>query len=241
MGRSTRKLSLIWTTLSHALSTDVGGVTMKLYVDGVDLGYDYFFEIANRSSILGSWSRTGGKERMTALHFNKTREAVGAQSNMLTGKVEVKIYALGEMVIKEMYDYVSTSLTADSMGGGKKCIKTTTNGSNSFDSTPEGQTASSKEVSYKLGEHLQTITLNYCSAFGLIYHKILPPPPDSDSDEESVPVKKERPTKRKRSTATSVSTATRVSPEGKTTLQNNNVQMVTVQKTYAVVDLTEDE
>ena len=222
-----------------SLRTDVGGVIMKYRVDGVELGYhNYFFDShAGSTHCKGSWERRNGKETMTALHFNKTRQEVGAQSSMLTGKVEVSIYRMGEAYYKEAYDYVSSSLTADSTLGGKKCIKTTTSGSNSFDCTPKGQAAS---VSYHLGEHLRTITLNYCTAFGLIYHKILAPPPDLDSDDESVQVKKERPTKRKRTTGTSISTATTVSPEGKTA-ENNEVQMVTVQKTYELVDLTGDE
>ena len=225
-----------------SLRTDVGGVLMKYVVDGVKLGYQTNFQNSNAGSACyrGSLERRGGKETMTALHFNKTRQEAGAQSNMLTGKVEVKIYSLGDKYYQEPHDYVSTSLTADFTLGGKKCIKTTTNGSHSFDTTPKGRTASSKLVNYRRGDHLRTITLNYCTAFGLIYHKILSPPPDSDSDDDSVPVKKERPAKRKKiSTKTSVSTAKRVSPEGKTA-EDNEVQ-VTVQKTYTLVDLTGDE
>ena len=234
-----------------ALNSDVKDVMMSMYVDGVDLGYDQTFECLDPSSMYqGKWETTkDGKETMTALHFNKTRQEAGTQqSTMLTGKVEVKIYSLGEMYYSKPRDFVSTSLTADSTLGGKKCIKTTTSGSHSFDDTPMGQTASTETVEFDYGEHLQTITLNYCSAFGLIYHKILPPPPDLlDSDDgDSVPVKKERSTMKRKSTnetTTPFSTARRVSPRRKTTFQNDNeVQIMTAQtKTYDIVDLTGDE
>ena len=226
-----------------AIRSDVGGIMMTFHVDGVDLGYKTHFSDPDggNAHYRGSWERRNGKETIAALHFNKTRQEIGAQSNMLTGKVEVKIYTRGEACYEQPHDFASASLTADSTLGGKKCIKSTTSGSTSFDSTPAGQTASSTIVNYKYGAHLQTITLNYCTAFGLIYHKILAPPPDLDSDDDSVPVKKERRMKRKRTTGTSISTATRVSPEGKATVQNSEVQMVTVQKTDELVDLTGDE
>ena len=65
-----------------SLRSDVGGVIMRMSVDGVDLGYDQPF---HHPSTAYSWYT------ITALHFNKAREEVGALSNMLTGKVEVKV------------------------------------------------------------------------------------------------------------------------------------------------------
>ena len=227
-----------------AVRSDVGGVKMEFHVDGVDLGYYSDFLQSDGSKYYeGSLERNGGRETMTALRFYKTRQDKGAaaQSTIL-GKVEVKIFSLGQEFYTEPYDIASASLDADSTLGGEKSIKTTTSGSQSFDCTPEDHAASSKIVDYEYGEHLQTITLNYCSAFGLIYHKILPPPLDSSGD-GSTPVKRERLMKRKRSSETPASTeATRVSPEGKKTSQDDEeLQMVTVQKTYEVVDLTGDE
>jgi len=220
-----------------SLSSDVGGVIMKMSVDGVGLKYQDSFPCSRRDVQRGKWERTDGRHTITALHFNKTRQEVGAQSSLLTGKVEVNIYTLGEKYYQEPYNTASASLTADSATGGKKCIKSTTSGSHSFDITPKGQTAS-----YRLGEYLHTITLNYCSALGLIYNKILPPPPDLDSDDDSVQVKRENSRrKRKRSTVTSVSTA-RVSPEGNIKAEKNSrVETVTVQQTYDLVDLTGDD
>mmetsp|Transcript_24787 Transcript_24787/g.38935 ORF Transcript_24787/g.38935 Transcript_24787/m.38935 type:complete len:286 (-) Transcript_24787:103-960(-) len=242
------------------VSSHVRGVMMRFAVDGVDLGYRDFFTGSHTKKYRGSWERRDNRHTITALHFNKTRLAQGVTPDMLTGKVEVHVHRLGEQFYEDTHDRVSTSLTADSTSGGKKCIKSTSSGSQSFGINPKGLTASSKIVNYRLGKHLRTITVNYCSALGLIYHKILPRPPDSDSDDdsvpvkkesvpvkkESVPVKKERPkrAKRKRSTETSVATAGRASSgEKKTTAQNNGeqVEMVTVQKTYSLVDLTGDD
>lgn len=260
------------------VSSDVSGVMMRFAVDGVDLGYRDFFTGSNMKKYRGSWERRDNRHTITALHFNKTRQAQGLAPDMLTGKVEVHVHRLGEKFYEDSRDIASTSLTANSTSGGKKCIKSTSSGSQSFGINPKGQTASSKIVNYTLGKHLCTITVNYCSALGLIYHKILPRPPDSDSDDVSVPVKKERPmrakdddsvllkkerhmrakdedsvqvkkerptrAKRKRSTEASVATAGRAfSGQKKRRAQNDGerVEMVTVQKTCALVDLTGDE
>mmetsp|Transcript_11136 Transcript_11136/g.19025 ORF Transcript_11136/g.19025 Transcript_11136/m.19025 type:complete len:267 (-) Transcript_11136:104-904(-) len=220
---------------------DKGGVMTFIFVDGVDLGYHMDFKSPGKTSY-GRWERIGGKQTMTALHFNKTRQEVGTTPDMLTGKVELKIHKMGEKYYEEPRDFVSRSLTADSTLGGKKCIKSTTSGSHSLDITPKGRTASSKIVNRRKGEHLHTITLNYCSALGLIYNKILPPPPDSDTDDDSVQVKRENSRrKRKRSTETSVSTV-RVPPQGNIKAEKNSrVETVTVQQTYDLVDLTGDD
>eukprot|EP00984_Skeletonema_dohrnii_P033546 scaffold30455_cov78-Skeletonema_dohrnii-CCMP3373.AAC.1 len=126
-----------------SVSSDKGGVMMWMYVDGVDLGYHIDLKAPKKKEgFYGRWERIGGKQTMTALHFNKTRQEVGTTPDMLTGKVELKVYKMGEKYYEEPRDFVSRSLTADSTLGGKKCIKSTTSGSHSFDMTPKGQTAS---------------------------------------------------------------------------------------------------
>jgi len=225
-----------------SVRTVVGGVAMTMHVDGVDLGYKHHFKNANSTSFLGSWSRTGSKERMTALHFNKTREAHGVAPNMLTGKVKVKIHQRGDEYYKEPYDYVSRSLTVDSTLGGKKCIKSTTSGSHSFERRSSKKLKGSLERKYKVGKHICTITLNYCSALGLIYNKILPPPPALEGIIMSSANNGGR--KRKRSTIPSNVTAAAVSPEMNNPATNTESigrDTVTVQLTYDLVDLTGDD
>ena len=220
-----------------SVSGDVGGVMLRFFVDGVHLGYQQFFHNSYSNSCHGKWERRDGKETVTALHFNKTRQEVGTTPDMLTGKVEVNIYRLGEKFYKENNDVVSASLTADSTLGGKKCIKSTTSGSHSLDITPKGRTASSKIVNRRKGEYIRTITLNYCSALGLIYNKILPPPPDLDSDDDSVQVKRENSRKKRKRSFESVP------PQGNIKAENSRAETVTVQvqQTGALVDLTGDD
>ena len=226
-----------------SVGSDISRVQANIWVDGVNLGYSRTFSI-QKEEYNGKWERRNGKGTMTALYFNKTRQEVGPGGelqapDMLTGKVDVAFYKCGEMYYEEAYDYVSASLTADSTLGGKKCIKSTTSGSHSFD-TNKGRTGD-KVVQYKNGEHICTITLNYCSALGLIYHKILPPPPVLEKKDTSV-AKGGSWKKRKRSNPSSNAAA--VSPE-----ENNNPEVkiessqekVTVQLTYDFVDLTADE
>ncbi len=89
------------------------------------------------------------------------------------------------------------------------------------------------------GKHIFTVTINYCSALGLIYHKILPPPPVLEGEDlASAVVIGGR--KRKRFTIPSHVATAAVSPEmnkdeGNT--ENAKQDTVTVQKTYALVDL----
>ena len=172
---------------------------MSFAVDGLSLGYSSNFTTSTKSAVYkGSWERKGcgGSQEVTrALRFSKTRQEVGVKPNTLTGKIDVTVYELGEQYYKDATDFTSATLTTNSTLGGKKCVKTTTVGSrNSLARTPTNRTTDNKIIRYKKGKHLCTITLNYCSAFGLIYNKILPPPPDYHTEEGggSVQVKREK-------------------------------------------------
>jgi hypothetical protein len=222
--------------------TDVGGVKFVYYVDGVNLGYTTDVRHPKKARYCGKLERRGAKQTMTALHFNKTRETQDVTPDRLTGKVELKVYQRGAEYYSEAVDnFVSASLTADSTVGGKKCIKSTTSGSYSFDKLRSSKKRKGNMVSkHKRGERICTITLNYCSALGLIYHKILPPPPAlQESGPSAIGGRK-----RKRSTTPSHVAVAAVSPEvnshaAKTA--NNKGQEVTVQLTYDLVDLTGDD
>jgi hypothetical protein len=229
-----------------ALSSDNVSAKGAIFVDGVSLGYDAAVE--SSPSFEGGWERKDGKETLSALRFTKTRQEVGVTPSMLTGKVEVEFFALGEIYYDVNKNCKSTELTADSNLGGKKCIKSTTSGSqHTIDCTPDNYNG----YDYKTGEYLCTITLNYCSALGLIYNKILPPPPALDESDESSPQRRRK--KRKRSTPPppasqqEVQTATTmISPEENNVdtvkTENSGVQgKVTVQLTYDLVDLTADD
>lgn len=221
-----------------------GGVAF-IAVDGVRMGYRLNFDTPSKACY-GRYERKNGESTMTALRFNSARQnKVVATPNMITGKagkVEVSIYKMGNMFVEEAKDFASASLTADSWGG-KKCIKST-NGSHSFSFKPNNRTGDNKVVNYKIGDRLRTITLNYCSAFGLVYHKILPPPPDSDTDDEIVPgVKKEKPDGAKKEKATKKgkrSTAALLELDDNVEVKSE-VHIVTIQKKSALIDLTESD
>ena len=225
-----------------ALRTDVGRVKTSFAVDGLSLGYSSTIITPKKSAVYkGSWERKDGSETMSALRFSKTRQEVGVTPSMLTGKIEVVFYGLGERFYGDTKNYKSPELTAESTLGGKKCIKSTTSGSqHSINST------SSHGYNYKKGKKICTITLNYCSALGLIYNKILPPPPALEVEgDESSPQRRRK--KRKRSTPLPATTTTTViSPEENNVdtvkTENSGVEgKVTVQLTYDLVDLTADD
>mmetsp|Transcript_935 Transcript_935/g.1275 ORF Transcript_935/g.1275 Transcript_935/m.1275 type:complete len:266 (+) Transcript_935:83-880(+) len=223
-----------------SVSSTIRGARFDFHVDGVDLGYS---SRKLKSRYYGHRERKDGKETMTALHFNKTREAQDVAPDMLTGKVEVKAYEIGTKYYTQRGadNFVSASLAADSTFGGKKCIKSTTNGS--FEIIRSLKRRKGDLVSkYKTGKHIFTVTINYCSALGLIYHKILPPPPALEEDVASAEMIGGR--KRKRSTIPSQVAAAAVSPEMNNDAGNTKTakhETVTVQLTYDLVDLTGDD
>eukprot|EP00984_Skeletonema_dohrnii_P020168 scaffold9754_cov97-Skeletonema_dohrnii-CCMP3373.AAC.1 len=192
-----------------SVKCDKGGVMTFIFVDGVDLGYHMDFKSPGKTSY-GRWERIGGKQTMTALHFNKTRQEVGSTPDMLTGKVEVKIYRMGEKYYTEPRDFVSRSLTADSTLGGKKCIKSTTSGSHSLD-----------------------ITVGLLPVRLSIVGK-------GNSDDDSVQVKSENSRRKRKRSSETVSTA-RVPPQGNIKAENSRAEMVAVQQTDGLVDLTGDD
>ena len=226
-----------------SLRSDIGGVMMFLSVDGVDLGYYQSFKKKRKKKYCGHRERKGENETMTALHFNKTREAHGVSANIkLTGKVEVNIHQRGDEYYKKVEDNaVSPLLAADSTLGGKKCIKSTSSGSHSIEKIRPSKKVKGNVVrGYKIGKHICTITLHYCSALGLIYNKILPPPPTLEGNVVSA----ER-VGRKRKRSPKVATAS-VSPElnnsaADVEIVKKETDRVTVQLSYDLVDLTGDD
>ena len=225
-----------------ALRSDVGGVKMSFAVDGLSLGYSSNFTTPIKAAVYkGSWETKGcrGSQEVTrALRFSKTRQEVGVKPNTLTGKIEVTVSELGEQYYKDATDFTSATLTANSTLGGKKCVKTTTVGSrNSFVRTPTNRTTDNKIIRYKKGKHLCTITLNYCSAFGLIYNKILPPPPDYHTEE--VQVKREKLVKKEKRLPLQHAAGMDNIPVIKA--EKTKKQKVTNHRSFDMIDLTADD
>ena len=213
------------------VGSNTGDVLCRLLVDGVDLGYNQNFLSPNNSVCAGAFEIKNGKQTMSALHFNKTRDKRhGAMPSMLTGKVEVIFYKIGRKEYKILNDWSSTELTGETEMGGKKCVVST-----------KGSYVDEIQPIHKVpvlhcyaGEQLCSITVHYCTALGLILNKILDPPPA----DEPVNIEKKA---RKRSRDETKASA--VSPDEKKAKEANNSsgEMVTVQKTYDLVDLTGEE
>ena len=91
------------------VGSNTGDVLCRLLVDGVDLGYNQNFLSPNNSVCAGAFEIKNGKQTMSALHLNKTRDKRhGAMPSMLTGKVEVIFYKIGRKEYKILNDWSST-------------------------------------------------------------------------------------------------------------------------------------
>ena len=117
--------------------------------------------------------------------------------------------------------------------GGKKCVV----------STEGKQVSGVKELTkapvfhaYK-GEHITTITLHYCTALGLVLNKILDAPPKIFHNGES---KKKLGKKKRANTSTKLPAVSPVGKRAKPEPAGDSVEVVTVQKTCELVDLTGD-
>ena len=161
------------------IGTSTGGVRVELTVDGT-------FPVPNSGMSLGSWERKNGVDKMTALCFNLAyANANGGTFSMLTGKVEAAFYKLGILSHEAPKDFASKELTAESKTlGGKKCV-VSTNGRYELDDKLYNSKANTSVAYYGRGEHVQTVSLFYCTTVGLIANKILGEPPETTNDENA--------------------------------------------------------
>ena len=213
------------------LGTSIGGVRADITVDGVYLNYYVSFTSPRARSYKGGYERKDGKSITMALRFNKTRERRDGEvlpNTMLTGKVEVAFRRLGAAYEATKEDFASSELNGETKTGGKKCVM-----SKKGEYVQKVKPASTTR--YAKGDHVCTVTLHYCTALGLIYNGLLaPPPPESTS--------KGTPLKKKRSRASAKGAPAAVSPEEKKTKYNEpSMEVVSVPKTYELVDLTGDD
>jgi len=155
------------------------------FVDGKDLEYYHPFEgpEVNRAFLYnGLFSRKDGIPTDKALKFTKPKYSAGnydPSTNNLPGmgQVQVKVYKgipEGESVPPDC-DESSFSPASVSQSGGiasqKKCLRSD-EGSTTNTCAPEVE----RSTDYSRGDHLYTITLNYCAAVGLIKVGVLPKP-----------------------------------------------------------------
>jgi len=234
------------------IGTQIGAVKAYIAVDGVSLGYCCDFGRPKPMRYRGAIECRNGVYTYTSLRFNTTRSSGinGGGQSMLTGKVEVKFYRYGEKYYKETKeDFESRALTASSSSvGGKKCVMST-KGSTSFSTEKksnksigdgckeEGKNKKNKpHVGYKRGEYLCTITLHYCTALGLIHHKVLGAPPDL-LESSNNPVNEDTPRKKRSGSNGGEKVVEHIASSSQKKVKRE-VETVIIQKSCDLVDLT---
>lgn len=91
-------------------------------------------------------------------------------------------------------------------------------------------------VSYKRGEYLCTITLHYCTALGLIHHKVLAgAPPDLESINN--PVNEDTPRKKRSGSNGGEKVVEHIASSSQKKVKRE-VETVIIQKSCDLVDLT---
>jgi hypothetical protein len=163
------------------LKGDAQTLLAWISVDDKPLGYSLSFRSNYQSdepSIRGIYSLVNGESTHKALVFTKPKVSQDGTANrgLLMGKVEVKIYE-GVFAGLSQRTNFSSSFSASSVdlnqsGLSKKKSLRSGEGTTSFS---EKQPVASQH-SYHKGKLIDTITLNYCAALGLIEVGVLPQP-----------------------------------------------------------------
>jgi hypothetical protein len=160
----------------------LSGSTMATFVvDGKELGYNYkSSKRRSRPSFKGIWSREQGLQSMKALKFTRPRisqDGTNVNRNLLMGKVEIKLYeGIPNGTKEKPRDFTSkftaTAVALEQSGLAKK--KSLRSGEGEVKITKNA----SKEhyMSYKRGKQIDTVTLNYCAALGLMEVGVLEKP-----------------------------------------------------------------
>jgi hypothetical protein len=158
---------------------------LTFFVDGQDLGHHRYWPGVQQDAkphLSGLFSRTDGVVSMKALKFEKPRPssfaaAAGRGPTLLMGKVEINVFEGVFLGSSDAEDWAAKALTvapvdlSQNNAAKKKGLR-----------TGEGSTivreerTSGKTAKYQSGSLLDTITLNYCAAQGLIEVGVLSKP-----------------------------------------------------------------
>jgi hypothetical protein len=162
---------------------------IKVSVDGIDLGYSMTLGPSDRPRLLGIFQRKNGICKETALRFAKPRVSWETQTGLgpastaatMTGTVSVQFYVpifSGFSVLPDLQGAELSSQptvvvpgNTEDVSGTKKNVRSA---QGSF-SKSCGESGTYKY--YRPGALLETITMKYCTAFGLIHAGVLPKPP----------------------------------------------------------------
>ena len=156
-------------TPNRSDDNDVVKITYK--VDGVDLGYSNLCSPKNETHYSGCWKRVGGDSMHSALKFRRPQFSGGSTVSSMMGKIEVNFYEAIDAGLKKSDDVTCNQMTSPSTTAGAH-PKALMSG--------EGSHVISKKVGkywrkYKNGALLDTITIHYCTAAGLVDAGVLSP------------------------------------------------------------------
>jgi hypothetical protein len=162
--------------------TSRGGATISTFsVDGTDLHFHHINSNGkDQPSYEGIWSRENGVTTTKALKFTKpltSQDGTNVHRGLLMGKVEIKMY---EGILNgykgHQKDFTSTftatAVDLNQSGVAKK--KSLRSGEGEI--TVTKRKAEKRRARYKCGAHFDTVTLNYCTALGLMEVGVLKKP-----------------------------------------------------------------
>lgn len=165
------------------------------HVDGQKLKYCITRHPSHDAYHAGLWSRSKGVSKMRAFSFQKPtfKNEDGSTSNSapgdgLMGTIQVDFYeavylgishhSQGDYSNDVQEDNVSpTSVLSKSDLSFKQTKKVLRSGGGSHSESTQCSSHGGPTHKYGPGKLLQSITVHYCTALGLIYAGVLPPPP----------------------------------------------------------------
>jgi hypothetical protein len=162
--------------------TSRGGATVATFsVDGRDLGYQQTSSrCTDEPNYRGIWNRENGVATTKALKFTKpliSQDGTNVTRGLLMGKVEIMMYEgilVGYIDTSKNFNskFTASAVDMNQSGLAKKKSLRSGEGETTVTTNVSGQ----RHATFKKGTHFDTVTLNYCSALGLMEVGILKKP-----------------------------------------------------------------
>ena len=158
-----------------------GTTILSYHVDGKDLNYHQCSsKCRDEPSYKGISNRQNGVTTKRALKFMKPRisqDGTNVNRDLLMGKVEIKMYDGILKGYKDNHkDITSTFTTAAVDLEQSGLVKKKSLRSGEGEITLTKKTSGKPHASFKRGAHIDTVTLNYCAALGLMEVGVLEKP-----------------------------------------------------------------
>jgi hypothetical protein len=151
----------------------------KITVDDQDVGYQCTMsKRMDKPMYCGLWTKEKGLSTMKAFKFTKPKlseDGTNVKRGLLMGKVEIKMYEGTFGGYKDARDF-SSSFAASAVDFNQSGLAKKKSLRSGEGKTVESIAAASKEAIFKCGALLDTATLNYCAALGLMEVGVLEKP-----------------------------------------------------------------